>query len=74
MVLCKGKDLDAWYTKDGAIRIAGQEWGGAAHNERAAKVRDSGILVHGVGESGAASGVWLASVDRGSSRAAPATS
>ncbi len=39
------------------------KWGGAAHGDRAAKARDSGILVHGVGEDGAASGVWLESIE-----------
>jgi hypothetical protein len=39
------------------------KWGGPAHGDRAAKARDSGILVHGVGEDGAASGVWLESIE-----------
>jgi neutral ceramidase len=39
------------------------KWGGAAHGDRATKARDSGILVHGVGEDGAASGVWLESIE-----------
>jgi hypothetical protein len=39
------------------------KWGEATHGDRAAKARDSGILVHGVGEDGAASGVWLESIE-----------
>ena len=39
------------------------KWGGPNHGDRATKARDSGILVHGVGEDGAASGVWLESVE-----------
>jgi hypothetical protein len=39
------------------------KWGGPTHGERAGKARDSGILVHAVGEDGAASGTWLESVE-----------
>jgi 3-keto-disaccharide hydrolase len=39
------------------------KWGGPAHGDRATKARDSGILVHGVGEDGAASGIWLESIE-----------
>lgn len=39
------------------------KWGGATWGERKNGARDSGILVHGVGEDGAASGVWLESVE-----------
>ncbi len=40
------------------------KWGGPAHGERTAKARDSGILLHAVGEDGAASsGTWLESVE-----------
>jgi len=39
------------------------KWGGPAHDDRATKARDSGILIHGVGEDGAASGVWLESIE-----------
>ena len=39
------------------------KWGGPAHGDRATKARDSGVLVHGVGEDGAASGVWLESIE-----------
>ena len=38
-------------------------WGQATWGERKAAARDSGILVHGVGEDGAASGVWLESIE-----------
>ena len=38
-------------------------WGTKAWGERETKARDSGILVHGVGEDGAASGVWLESIE-----------
>jgi hypothetical protein len=39
------------------------KWGGPTHGIRAGKARDSGILVHGVGEDGAASGTWLESIE-----------
>lgn len=39
------------------------KWGGPAHGDRATKARDSGILVHGVGEDGAAGGQWLESIE-----------
>ena len=40
------------------------KWGGPAHGERTGKARDSGILVHAVGEDGAASkGTWLESIE-----------
>ncbi len=39
------------------------KWGGPTHGVRDGKARDSGILVHGVGEDGAASGTWLESIE-----------
>jgi 3-keto-disaccharide hydrolase len=39
------------------------KWGGATHGERKTKARDSGILVHGVGEDGAHAGTWLESIE-----------
>jgi hypothetical protein len=39
------------------------KWGGPTHGIREGKARDSGILVHGVGEDGAASGTWLESIE-----------
>ena len=39
------------------------KWGGPMHGIRDGKARDSGILVHAVGEDGAASGTWLESVE-----------
>jgi hypothetical protein len=39
------------------------KWGGPAHGDRATKARDSGILVHGVGEDGLAGGQWLESIE-----------
>ncbi len=39
------------------------KWGGPAHGDRATKARDSGILVHGVGEDGEAGGQWLESIE-----------
>jgi hypothetical protein len=39
------------------------KWGDATWGERKAAARDSGILVHGVGDDGAASGVWLESIE-----------
>ena len=38
-------------------------WGGATSGERTDKARDSGILVHAVGEDGAYSGTWLESIE-----------
>lgn len=38
-------------------------WGGPNHGNRKDRARDSGILVHGTGEDGAASGVWLESIE-----------
>lgn len=38
-------------------------WGGPNWGERKDRARDSGILVHGIGEDGAASGVWLESIE-----------
>ena len=39
------------------------KWGGPTHGNRVGKARDSGILVHGVGEDGAAGGTWLESIE-----------
>ncbi len=39
------------------------KWGTATWGERKDRARDSGILIHGVGEDGAASGVWLESIE-----------
>ena len=39
------------------------KWGAATWGERKAAARDSGILVHGVGADGVASGVWLESIE-----------
>lgn len=39
------------------------KWGELTWGERKNAARDSGILVHGVGEDGAASGVWLESIE-----------
>jgi hypothetical protein len=39
------------------------KWGGATWGDRKERARDSGILVHGVGEDGAAGGVWLESIE-----------
>lgn len=39
------------------------KWGGPTHGDRKMKARDSGILVHGVGEDGAYSNTWLESVE-----------
>jgi hypothetical protein len=38
-------------------------WGTRAWGNRETRARDSGILVHGVGEDGAASGTWLESIE-----------
>jgi len=39
------------------------KWGGKNHPPRVDKARDSGILVHGVGEDGAAGSGWLESIE-----------
>ena len=39
------------------------KWGGPTHGERTGKARDSGILVHALGEDGAYSSTWLESVE-----------
>jgi hypothetical protein len=39
------------------------KWGGPTHGQRKTKARDSGILVHGVGEDGAHAGTWLESIE-----------
>ena len=39
------------------------KWGGATWGERKDRARDSGILVHGVGEDGAYGNVWLESIE-----------
>ena len=39
------------------------KWGGPTHGIREGKARDSGILVHGGREDGAASGSWLESIE-----------
>jgi len=39
------------------------KWGGPTQGERKTKARDSGILVHGVGEDGAYSNTWLESIE-----------
>lgn len=38
-------------------------WGTKTWGARETKARDSGILIHGVGEDGAVSGVWLESIE-----------
>lgn len=39
------------------------KWGSATWGERKAAARDSGVLVHAVGEDGAAGGTWLESIE-----------
>jgi 3-keto-disaccharide hydrolase len=39
------------------------KWGGPNHGKREHNTRDSGILVHGVGEDGAYGGTWLQSIE-----------
>lgn len=39
------------------------KWGGPNLGKREGKARDSGILVHGVGEDGAYQGIWLQSIE-----------
>lgn len=39
--------------------VAEYKWAGPTHGDRAEKARDSGILVHSVGEDGAYSGTWM---------------
>src|SRR6266481_5140576 len=79
IALFNGKNLDGWYTwlqenkyqdpkhvftvEDRAIRVSGEKWGGPNHGKREGRARDSGILVHGVGEDGAHDGIWLQSIE-----------
>lgn len=39
------------------------KWGGATHAPRTEKARDSGILLHSIGEDGASSGAWMHSIE-----------
>lgn len=39
------------------------KWGGPTWGSRKDRARDSGILVHAVGEDGAAGGIWLESIE-----------
>jgi hypothetical protein len=39
------------------------KWGGPNRGKREGHARDSGILVHGVGEDGAHQGIWLQSIE-----------
>ena len=39
------------------------KWGGPNLGKREGRARDSGILVHGVGEDGAHGGIWLQSIE-----------
>jgi hypothetical protein len=39
------------------------KWGGPNRGKREGHARDSGILVHGVGEDGAHGGIWLQSIE-----------
>ena len=39
------------------------KWGGATQGTRKTKARDSGILVHAIGEDGAAGNTWLESIE-----------
>ncbi len=43
--------------------IAEWRWGGPNHGKREGHARDSGILVHGVGEDGGHDGIWLQSIE-----------
>jgi Domain of Unknown Function (DUF1080) len=43
--------------------IAEWKWGGPNHGKREGHSRDSGILVHGVGDDGAHDGIWLQSIE-----------
>ncbi len=38
-------------------------WGGKTWGNREKRARDSGILIHGVGEDGAAAGTWIESIE-----------
>lgn len=43
--------------------IAEYKWGGATYPPREDKTRDSGILIHSLGEDGGYSGVWMHSLE-----------
>jgi hypothetical protein len=49
--------------------IAEFKWGDATHPPRKDRARDSGILLHSVGQDGAYGGVWMHSIERRRSRA-----
>lgn len=66
-LLCiSGQDWGGIATRD-SFRdyhlIVEWKWGGPAYGDRKDKARDSGVLVHAHGEDGAASGVWLESIE-----------
>ena len=43
--------------------VAEFKWGGKTHDPRLEKSRDSGILIHSVGEDGAHGGTWMKSIE-----------
>lgn len=61
-----GEDWGGIATKD-SFRdyhlVVEWKWGGPTHGSRQKAARDSGILVHAHGPDGAASGVWLESIE-----------
>jgi hypothetical protein len=66
MLRITGEDWGGIATR-GAFRdyhlVVEWKWGGPTHGNRLKAARDSGILIHARGEDGAASGVWLESIE-----------
>lgn len=66
MLRITGEDWGGIATRD-SFRdyrlIVEWKWGGPTHGNRIKSARDSGILIHAHGEDGAASGVWLESIE-----------
>jgi hypothetical protein len=66
MIRVSGEDWGGLTTKSSYKNyhlIVEWKWGGPNLGKRAGHARDSGILVHGVGEDGAHDGTWLQSIE-----------
>ena len=61
-----GEEWGGLVTKDAYQNyhlIVEWKWGGPNHGKREGHARDSGILVHSVGEDGAHDGIWMQSIE-----------
>src|SRR4051812_19265674 len=66
MVRVSGKIFGAFITEqeyENYHLVVEFKWGTETHEPRKDRARDSGILLHCVGEDGAAGGVWLESIE-----------